>query len=135
MSENKSINQKCLENILCHLTKMVILTEHDEIDDLKHLVKMSTSVSSQLLGVTRQEKNYIIENNYKILNDEDTCKVNMTSKHIDDYIRARQGKLSKNEISLLVKNDQIDHLQFNHEKNKWQMWDTTGKCFEFCEKD
>ena len=59
----------------------------------------------------------------------------MTSEHIDDYIRARQGKLSKNEISLLIKNDQIDHLQFDHDKDKWQMWDTTGKCFEFCEKD
>jgi phosphotransacetylase len=135
MSEEKSVNQKCLENILCHLTKMVVLTEHDEIDYLKQLVKMSTSVSAQLLGVTRQEENNDTENNYKILNDGDICEVNMTSEHIDDYIRARQGKLSKDEISLLLKNDQIDHLQFNHDKDKWQMWDTSGKCFEFCEKD
>ena len=41
MSETKSVNQKCLENILCHLTKMIILTEHDEIDNLKQLIKMS----------------------------------------------------------------------------------------------
>ena len=84
MSEEKSVNQKCLENILCHLTKMVVLTEHDEIDYLKQLVKMSTSVSAQLLGVTRQEENNDTENN---------------------------------------------------DKDKWQMWDTSGKCFEFCEKD
>lgn len=133
MSEEKSVNQKCLENILCHLTKMVILTEHDEIDDLKQLVKMSTSVSAQLLGVTQKEDSTY--NNEANNINEDLCEVNMTSEHIDDYIRARQGKLSKNEISLLVKNDQIDHLQFDHEKDKWQMWDTTGKCFEFSEKD
>lgn len=134
MSKNESINQKCLENILCHLTKMVVLTEHDEIDRLKHLIKMSTSVSAQLLGVIMQEGNDIIENDYGLLNGKNICEVNMTSEHIDDYIRARQGKLSKDEISLLIKNDQIDHLQFDHDKDKWQMWDTTGKCFVFCEK-
>lgn len=133
MNKEKSVNQKCLENILCHLTKMIVLTEHDEIDDLKQLVKMSTSVSAQLLGVTQKENSTY--NNEADTIEKDICKVNMTSDHIDDYIRARQGKLSKNEISLLVKNDQIDHLQFDHDKDKWQMWDTTGKCFEFCEKD
>ena len=134
MIENKSVNQKCLENILCHLTKMVVLTEHDEIDDLKQLIKMSTSVSAQLLGVARQEGNENIENNYESLNDEDICEVNMSSEHIRDYIKARQGKLSKDEISFLIKNDQIDHLQFNHDNDKWDMWDNTGEHFEFCEK-
>lgn len=134
MNKEQSVNQKCLENILCHLTKMVALTEHDEIDDLKQLVKMSTSISAQLLGVTRQEENKNTENNYEILNNEDICEVNMTSEHINDYIRARQGRLSKDEISLLIKNDQIDHLQFDHDKDRWQMWDTTGRCFEFCNK-
>lgn len=134
MIENKSVNQKCLENILCHLTKMVVLTEHDEIDDLKQLIKMSTSVSAQLLGVARQEGNENIENNYESLNDEDICEVNMSSEHIRDYIKARQGKLSKDEISLLIKNDQIDHIQFDHDHGKWQMWDNTGKYFEFCNK-
>ena len=38
MNKEKSVNQRCLENILCHLTKMVVLTEHDGIDDLKQLV-------------------------------------------------------------------------------------------------
>lgn len=127
MSENKSTNQKCLENILCHLTKLVILTEHDEIDDLKKLVKMSTSVSAQLLGVTQKENGEYI--------DEDVCEINMTSEHINDYIKARQGKLSKDEISLLIKNNQIDHLQFDHDNDIWQMWDITGKCFKFCEKE
>ncbi|EOS34985.1 hypothetical protein C804_01111 [Lachnospiraceae bacterium A4] len=126
MSENKSTNQKCLENILCHLTKLVILTEHDEIDDLKKLVKMSTSVSAQLLGVTQKENGEYI--------DEDVCEINMTSEHINDYIKARQGKLSKDEISLLIKNKQIDHLQFDHDNDIWQMWDNTGKYFEFQEK-
>lgn len=132
MSEVKSVNQKCLENILCHLAKMVVLTEHDEIDDLKHLVKMSTSVSAQLLGVIQEGNNEYtdVEENP----NECGCEVHMTSKHIEDYIKARQGKLSKNEISLLVKNDQIDHLQFDHEKGKWHMWDTSGKCFEFYNK-
>ena len=95
MNKEKSVNQRCLENILCHLTKMVVLTEHDEIDDLKQLVKMSTSVSSQLLGVTQKENGECV--------DEDACEVNMTSEHINDYIKARQGKLSKDEISLLIK--------------------------------
>lgn len=132
MSKEKSVNQKCLENILYHLTKMVVLTEHDETDDLKKLVKMSTSVSAQLLGVMKQEENENSE--YTDNFDNSTCEVNMTSEHIDDYIRARQGRLSKDEISLLIKNDQIDHLQFDHDKDRWQMWDTTGKCFEFCNK-
>ena len=127
MSENKSVNQKCLENILCHLTKMVVLTEHDEIDDLKKLIKMSTSVSAQLLGVTRQEENADSADN------DNVCEVNMTSEHISDYIKARQGKLSKDEISLLIKNNQIDHLQFDHDNDKWHMWDHTGKHFEFYE--
>ncbi len=73
MNKEKTVNQKCLENILCHLTKMVVLTEHDEIDDLKKLVKMSTSVSAQLLGVTQKENGEYI--------DEDVCEVNMTSEH------------------------------------------------------
>lgn len=132
MSKEKSVNQKCLENILCHLTKMVVLTEHDEIDDLKKLVKMSTSVSAQLLGVTRQEVN-IDGKDDDNLNDN-VFEVNMSSEHINDYIRARQGKLSKDEISILIKNKQIDHLQFDHDKEKWQMWDNTGKYFEFCNK-
>ncbi len=134
MNEEKSINQKCLENILCHLTKMIILTEHDEIDDLKQLIKMSTSISAQLLDVTTNEgKNNAVYDNENT--NDVVCEVNMTSEHIGDYIKARQGKLSKNEISLLIRNDQIDHLQFNHNKEKWQMWDTAGKYFEFCEKD
>lgn len=134
MSENKSVNQRCLEDILCHLTKMVILTEHDEIDDLKQLVKMSTSVSAQLLGVTRQEGIETVEDDND--NDNtDTCEINMTSEHINDYIKARQGKLSKDEISLIIKNEQIDHLQFDYDKEKWQMWDNTGIHFEFSQKD
>ena len=127
MNKEKSVTQRCLENILCHLTKMVVLTEHDEIDDLKQLVKMSTSVSAQLLGVTQTENGECV--------DEDACEVNMTSEHINDYIKARQGKLSKDEISLLIKNNQIDHLQFDHDNDIWQMWDITGKCFKFCEKE
>lgn len=133
MSEMKSVNQKCLENILCHLTKMIILTEHDEIDNLKQLIKMSTSVSAQLLGVTQKKYSEYI-NMMDNFNKSDMCKVNMTSKHIEDYIKARQGKLSKDEISLLIKNEQIDHLQFNHNKTIWEMWDNTGKHFEFYEK-
>lgn len=134
MSENKSVNQKCLEDILCHLTKMVVLTEHDEIDDLKQLVKMSTSVSAQLLGVIQKEGNEYINNETEVHNEND-CKVNMSSEHIRDYIKVRQGKLSKDEISLLIKNKQIDHLQFNHDKEKWQMWDNTGEFFEFSQRD
>ncbi len=134
MSETKSINQKCLENILCHLTKMIILTEHDEIDNLKQLIKMSASVSAQLLGVTQKECSEYI-NTMDNFNKSDMYKVNMTSKHIEDYIKARQGKLSKDEISLLIKNEQIDHLQFNYNKTIWEMWDNTGKHFEFYEKD
>ena len=134
MSETKSVNQKCLENILYHLTKMIILTEHDEIDNLKQLIKMSASVSAQLLGVTQKECSEYI-NTMDNFNKSDMYKVNMTSKHIEDYIKARQGKLSKDEISILIKNEQIDHLQFNYNKTIWEMWDNTGKHFEFYEKD
>lgn len=133
MNEHKSVNQRCLEDILCHLTKMVVLTEHDETDRLKNLVKMSTSISAQLLGVIQNEDNEYINNETESHNEND-CKVNMTSEHIYDYIKARQGKLSKDEISLLIRNKQIDHLQFDHEHEKWQMWDTAGKCFEFGNK-
>lgn len=134
MSENKSVNQRCLEDILCHLTKMVVLTEHDETDRLKYLVKMSTSVSAQLLGITKQEENNNAADNNNLNND--IGEVNMTSEQINDYIKARQGKLSRDEISLLIRNKQaeIDHLQFDYNKGKWQIWDTTGKHFEFCKK-
>lgn len=55
MNENKSVNQKCMENVLCHLTKLIVLTEPGETDELRKLVKLSASVSAQLLGIFREE--------------------------------------------------------------------------------
>ena len=44
----KNINQICLEKILSHLTKLICITEFENIKDLQKLVDMATSVSAQL---------------------------------------------------------------------------------------
>ena len=43
-----NINQTCLENILSHLTKLICITEFENMKDLQKLVDMATSVSAQL---------------------------------------------------------------------------------------
>lgn len=43
-------NQECLESILGHLTKMILLTENGDEKGLEKLINMSTSVSAQLLA-------------------------------------------------------------------------------------
>lgn len=135
MSENKSVNQKCLENVLCHLTKLIVLTEPGETDELKKLVKMSTSVSAQLLGVCRgnncNEINEYDDGNTEEYSDD----YEMTSDEIQSYVDSKNGMLTKNEISNLIKNPQIDHLQYDHKDEKWKMWNNSGRYFEFCEKD
>lgn len=47
-----NINQECLEKILSHLTKLICVTEFENIKDLQKLVDMAASVSAQLLSVT-----------------------------------------------------------------------------------
>lgn len=44
-------NKQCMEKILQHLTKLICLTEFENIKDLYKLVDMSTSVSAQLLAL------------------------------------------------------------------------------------
>ena len=44
-------NKECLEKILCHITKLVCLTEFGEIKELNKLVDMATSTSAQLLAL------------------------------------------------------------------------------------
>ena len=48
MDNNTNINKQCMEKILCHLTKLICLTEFGEIKELSKLVGMATSVSAQL---------------------------------------------------------------------------------------
>lgn len=43
-----NINKQCLEKILCHLTKLICLTEFGEEKELSKLIDMATSVSAQL---------------------------------------------------------------------------------------
>lgn len=51
-----NVNKQCMEKILQHLTKLICLSEFDDIKGLNRLVDMSTSVSAQLLAIT--EENY-----------------------------------------------------------------------------
>lgn len=57
---NTNINKQCMENILCHLTKLICLTECGETEELSKLIDMATSVSAQL-NVIRINENEIIE--------------------------------------------------------------------------
>lgn len=47
-----NVNKQCLEKILTHLTKLINLTEFENIKDLNKLVNMAISVSAQLLSTT-----------------------------------------------------------------------------------
>lgn len=58
--DSQNINKQCMEKILCHLTKLICLTEFGETKDLQRYVDMATSVSAQLLGIDELDK-YIIE--------------------------------------------------------------------------
>lgn len=56
----------------------------------------------------------------------------MTSDEIEAFINSRRGKLSSDEIALLMdadNNPQIDHIIFQN--NEWTMWDNTGREFHF----
>ena len=46
-------NQECLESILGHLTKLILLTETGNVKELEKLVDMATSVSAQLLATDK----------------------------------------------------------------------------------
>lgn len=50
---NKNTNQICLEKILTHITKQILLTECDT-KELRKLVSMATEVSAQL-SVTKED--------------------------------------------------------------------------------
>lgn len=55
-------NQRCLENILSHLTKLICLSEGENIKDLYKLIDMSTSVSAQLFAIETESGEYIESN-------------------------------------------------------------------------
>lgn len=55
--ENKNINKQCMEKILCHLTKLICLTEFGEAKELQKYVDMSTSVSAQLIAIDDENSN------------------------------------------------------------------------------
>lgn len=50
------MNQECLEKILSHLTKLICITEFENMKDLQKLVDMAMSVSAQL-NVTNESNN------------------------------------------------------------------------------
>lgn len=52
-----NINKQCMEKILCHLTKLICLTEFGETEELTNLIDMATSVSAQLnvTGIINEE--------------------------------------------------------------------------------
>lgn len=56
------INQQCMEHILNHLTKLICMTEFENIKDLSKLIDMSTSISAQLLAIKEySSEKYISE--------------------------------------------------------------------------
>lgn len=44
-------NKECLEKILCHLTKLICLTEFDDVKSLSKLVDMAACISAQLTAI------------------------------------------------------------------------------------
>ncbi len=48
------MNKQCMEKILAHLTKLICLTEFENIKDLQKLVDMSTSISAQLIAIDEE---------------------------------------------------------------------------------
>lgn len=48
---NNNVNKQCMEKILQHLSKLICLTEFENIKDLRKLVDMSNDVSAQLMTV------------------------------------------------------------------------------------
>ena len=48
-----------MENILLHLTKLIQLSEFENIKDLSKLIDMSTSISAQLLAIDGYDENEI----------------------------------------------------------------------------
>lgn len=60
----------------------------------------------------------------------------MTSQELHNYIAARHGQLSSDEILHITdtaKHPQINHIVF--ENGKWQMWDDAGNYFEFSKRN
>ncbi len=67
MNDN-NVNKQCMEKILVHLTKLICLTEFEDIKNLSRLVDMSTSISSQLLAL---DEEYIQEDEEYIQESDD----------------------------------------------------------------
>ena len=57
MDNNKNINRQCMEKILCHLSKLICMTEIGDSKELSKCADMSTSISAQLLAIDEQSKN------------------------------------------------------------------------------
>ena len=57
MDNNSNINKQCLEKILCHLTKLICMTEFGDSKELSKYVDMSTSISAQLLALDDENNN------------------------------------------------------------------------------
>lgn len=53
------VNKECMEKILCHLTKLITMTEMGETKELQKYINMSTSISAQLLAIDELENNIV----------------------------------------------------------------------------
>lgn len=56
---SNQVNKECMEKILCHLTKLIIMTEMGETKELQKYINMSTSISAQLLAIDELDNNII----------------------------------------------------------------------------
>lgn len=57
MDNNININKQCMEKILCHLTKLICMSEFGDSKELSKYVDMSTSISAQLLALNDENNN------------------------------------------------------------------------------
>lgn len=56
---SNQVNKECMEKILCHLTKLITMTEMGETKELQKYINMSTSISAQLLAIDELENNIV----------------------------------------------------------------------------
>ena len=71
--DSVNINRQCLEKIMCHLTKLICISEFENIKELEKLVTMATSVSAHIYVLNEgiQEEEEIYEENDGNDDDDD----------------------------------------------------------------
>ncbi len=54
----KDFNKQCMEKILTHLTKLIVLMEYEDIKTMQKLVDMSVAISTQLIEIENCGEEY-----------------------------------------------------------------------------